>query len=216
MITTSSSHLRNHEGLEASSYIPLHDEVLMQLIQHKDSQALDLLFQRYRILLKSVVLRVVHDHASADDVVQECMMEIWQHADHYSPDKGKALGWIVTLSKRRAIDHLRRRQAYSHARERMQDETLTQHYGSQEDAAAECERSDLGHVLVQHLSRLPVHQQQVIRLGFLKGMSQREIALSTQTPLGTVKTRMELGLKKLRTAFRSPRTSDALRLQNSF
>ena len=189
------------------------DDFLMQRIQQKDAHALDLLFQRYRALLKSVILRVVHDHATADDVAQECMLEIWQNAAHYCPEKGKALGWLVTLGKRRAIDHVRRRQAYNHARERMQCQAQITRWSAV--AATDCELADLGQVLGQHLNRLPAQQQQVIRLGYLKGMSQREIALNTQTPLGTVKTRMELGLKKLRHAFRAARNFHAVRPQHS-
>src|SRR6476660_2154095 len=84
------------------------DEALMARIQERDPVAVDALYRRYRLLLKRVILRVVRSHASADDVLQECMLEIWHHAPNYSSLKGTPLGWIVTLAKRRAIDHLRR------------------------------------------------------------------------------------------------------------
>lgn len=188
-----------------------HDEVLMSAIQERDPHALDLLFQRYRLLLKSVILRIVHDHASADDVMQESILEIWRHADHYSAAKGRPLGWIITVGKRRAIDHVRRHQAYSQARERMRDGSGADATADVQDASSHCEQAELGRVLREHLSLLPPPQQQVIRLAFLKGMSQREVAQATQTPLGTVKTRMDLGLKKLRAAFRSSENSHAHR-----
>src|SRR4051812_44077201 len=76
---------------------PASDIALMTAIQGKDPAALDTLYQRYRLLLKSVILRVVRSHASADDVMQECMLEIWHHATNYSSQKGTPLGWIVTL-----------------------------------------------------------------------------------------------------------------------
>jgi RNA polymerase sigma-70 factor (ECF subfamily) len=181
---------------------PANDELLMGAIKAKDPAALDALYQRYRVLLKSVILRVVRSHASADDVMQECMLEIWHHAPNYSSQKGTPLGWIVTLAKRRAIDHLRRQQTYVNARDRLQDDVWV-HAGDRiMDASADCERADLGRILQQQLTRLPPPQQQVLRLAFLSGMSQREVAQATHTPLGTVKTRMELGLKKLRSAFR--------------
>jgi RNA polymerase sigma-70 factor (ECF subfamily) len=175
--------------------------MLMEGIQNHDPFALDELYQRYRLLLKSVILRVVRSHASADDVMQECMLEIWHHAGNYSSQKGSPLGWIVTLAKRRAIDHLRRQQTYSHAKDRLLDNSQTSLPEAQ-DAAADCEQADLGRILQQHLTRLPTPQQQVLRLAFLDGMSQREVAQATRTPLGTVKTRMELGLKKLRNTLR--------------
>jgi RNA polymerase sigma-70 factor (ECF subfamily) len=181
------------------------DLTLMEAIQRQDPAGIDILFHRYRLLLKSVILRVVRSHASADDVLQESMLEIWHHAGNYSPEKGSALGWIVTLAKRRAIDHLRRQQTYANARERLQVEPQMNAKDAQNDVAAACERADVNRILSQQLTKLPTPQQQVIRLAFLNGMSQREVAMATHTPLGTVKTRMELGLKKLRSAFRVAR-----------
>ena len=178
------------------------DEELMASIQQRDAAALETLMQRYRRLLKSTIMRTVNDDAAAEDVLQECFLELWRQADHYSPAKGRPLAWIMTLGKRRAIDHLRRSMAYCRAKNRMEDavhqtETFTQ------DSAADCEQADLGRVLGQHLSFLPQAQKEVIELAFLQGMSQREVAQATHSPLGTVKTRMELGLKKLRQTFRT-------------
>ena len=178
------------------------DEDLMAAIQQRDARALETLMQRYRRLLKSAIMRTVNDDAGAEDVVQECFLELWKQADHYSPTKGRPLAWLMTLGKRRAIDHLRRSMAYCRAKDRMevsiqQSDTFTQ------DSSADCEQADIGRVLGEHLTLLPDAQKEVIELAFLKGMSQREVAQATHTPLGTVKTRMELGLKKLRQTFRT-------------
>jgi RNA polymerase sigma-70 factor (ECF subfamily) len=178
------------------------DEDLMAAIQQRDAVALETMMQRYRRLLKSAILRTVNDDAAAEDVLQECFLELWRQADHYSPAKGRPLAWLMTLGKRRAIDYLRRTMAYSRAKDRM--ETSIQHTTSfTQDSAAEFEQADMGRVIGEHLTLLPAAQQQVIVLAFLQGMSQREVAEATQTPLGTVKTRMELGLKKLRQTFRT-------------
>ena len=173
----------------------------MCAIQMHDPLAMDTLFQRYRTLLKSLILRIVPDSGAVDDVLQECILEIWNHADHFSAEKGRPLGWIVTLTKRRSIDYLRRSQAYNNAKDRLENETRLHSFT--QNAAADCEQADICRVLRQHLGRLPAHQQRVIHLAFLEGMSQREVAQATHTPLGTVKTRLELGLKKLRSSFRS-------------
>lgn len=178
------------------------DEALMSAIQDRDAAALKVLVQRYRKLLKSAIMRTVNDDAAAEDVLQECLLDLWRHTDHYSSAKGKPLAWLMTLCRRRAIDHLRRCMAYSRARDRMEDE-IKQTASFSQNVAADCEQADIGRVLGQHLSLLPAAQQEVIRLAFLKGMTQREVAHATQTPLGTVKTRMELGLKKLRQVFRT-------------
>jgi RNA polymerase sigma-70 factor (ECF subfamily) len=179
------------------------DEALMARIQERDPAAVEALYRRYRLLLKSVILRVVRSHASADDVLQECMLEIWHHASNYSAQKGSPIGWMVTLAKHRAIDHLRRQQTYASARDRLQEDVWATAPRHAHDASTDCEQAELGMILHQQLTRLPTPQQQVIRLAFLNGMSQREVAQATHTPLGTVKTRMELGLKKLRSAFRT-------------
>ncbi len=178
------------------------DEVLMAAIQQRDAAALETLMLRYRRLLKSAIMRTVNDDAAAEDVLQECFCELWRQADHYSPAKGRPLAWLMTLGKRRAIDHLRRSMAYCRAKDRMGN--AIQHTESfTHDSAADCEQADIGRVLGEHLSLLPEAQQQVIVLAFLQGMSQREVAEATHSPLGTVKTRMELGLKKLRQTFRT-------------
>ncbi|MHB1083161.1 MAG: RNA polymerase sigma factor [Prosthecobacter sp.] len=178
------------------------DEELMAAIQRYDASALETLIQRHRRMLKSAIQRTVSDDAGADDVLQECFLSLWRHAHHYSPAKGRPLAWLMTLCKRRAIDHVRRSMAYCRAVGRMEVEI--QHAESCSlDRADECVQADLGRVLGEHLTLLPVAQKKVIELAFLQGMSQREVAHTMQTPLGTVKTRMELGLKRLRQAFRT-------------
>ncbi|WP_395744799.1 sigma-70 family RNA polymerase sigma factor [Prosthecobacter sp.] len=194
----SPSHPHHHE---TDTQLPA-DEDLMAAIQQRDAAALETLMQRYRRLLKSAIMRTVNDDAAAEDVLQECFFELWRQADHYSPSKGRPLAWLMTLGKRRAIDHLRRSMAYCRAKDRMED-ALHQTQTMTQDSAADCEQADIGRVLGEHLTLLPEAQKQVIELAFLQGMSQREVAEATHTPLGTVKTRMELGLKKLRQTFRT-------------
>jgi len=174
------------------------DADLMTAIQAGDNTALETLFHRYQSLLKSAVRRIINDDVSAQDVVQECLLEMWQHAANYSPTKGAPLSWLVTLARRRAIDHIRRSQAYGRACTRYEDEAKALPVSKD---AADGEQKDLGNVLSAHLKLLPEPQQRVISLAFLQGMSQREVAQATQLPLGTVKTRLDLGLKKLRRSF---------------
>jgi RNA polymerase sigma-70 factor (ECF subfamily) len=205
--TTSSSALSStalsseSANFEHDTQLPA-DEDLMASIQQGDAAALEKLMLRYRRLLKSAIMRTVNDDAGAEDVLQECFLELWKQASHYSPTKGRPMAWLITLAKRRAIDYLRRSMAYSRAKDRMEgaiqmSETFT------EGSASECEQADMGRVLNQHLTLLPQAQKEVIELAFLQGMSQREVAEATHTPLGTVKTRMELGLRKLRQSFRT-------------
>ncbi len=174
------------------------DFELMAGIQQEDPEALSKLYDRYNGIIKALILRVVHNEAEADDLLQEIFMELWNQAKNFSASKGKPLGWMVTLARRRAIDGLRKKQAYLRAGERLQHETEQQpdawvHNATEE----EINSSDTRALIRKVISSLPVAQQQAIELAFFRGMSQREIAAHTNTPLGTVKTRLELGLKKI-------------------
>jgi RNA polymerase sigma-70 factor (ECF subfamily) len=171
---------------------------LMQAIQAEDPDALAQLYDRYNGILKALILRVVHNEAEADDLLQEIFMEIWNQAKNFSAQKGKPLGWMVTLARRRAIDGLRKKQAYVRAEERLQNETEQQPDAWVHNATEEAiVLSDTRVLIRKVISGLPPAQQQAIDLAFFRGMSQREIAAKTNTPLGTVKTRLELGLKKI-------------------
>jgi RNA polymerase sigma-70 factor (ECF subfamily) len=179
------------------------DERLMVRIQERDPEALAELYDRYSGILKSLIMGVIHNDAEADDLLQEIFMEIWNQAAHYSAQKGKPLGWIVTLTRRRSIDRLRKKQAYARAEERLQNETEQQpdawvHNSTENDI----EMSDTRRLILGVLRNLPVAQREAIDLAFYHGMSQREIAAKTGIPLGTIKTRLELGLKKVSEALR--------------
>jgi RNA polymerase sigma-70 factor (ECF subfamily) len=174
------------------------DLELMQAIQASDADALSQLYDRYNGILKALILRVVHNEAEADDLLQEIFMEIWNQAKNFSAQKGKPLGWMVTLARRRAIDGLRKKQAYARAEERLQNEVEQQPDAWVHNATEEAiVLSDTRVLIRKVISGLPPAQQQAIDLAFFRGMSQREIAAKTNTPLGTVKTRLELGLKKI-------------------
>ena len=174
------------------------DTDLMRGIQRGEAEALSQLYDRYNGIIKALVLRVVHNDAEADDLLQEIFMEIWNQAKNFSSERGKPLGWMVTLARRRAIDGLRKKQAYARAEERLQAETEQQPDAwVQNTTEDEINLGDTRAHLRRVLDALPPPQQQAIELAFFRGMSQREIAADTNTPLGTVKTRLELGLKKI-------------------
>ena len=173
------------------------DEALMKDISHQRHAALTELYGRHGRRLKAMIDSVVHEEAEADDVLQEILLQIWKEADHYSPKAGKPLGWIVTIARRRAIDRLRRRQAYSRARERYGKQLERQPRNSRREAYDPFVHKDLRHFLEKCMRALPQFQREAVELAFFKGMSHSEIAAATHAPLGTVKTRLELGLQKL-------------------
>ena len=169
----------------------------MRDISRQRHAALTELYGRHGRRLKAMIDSVVHEEAEADDVLQEILLQIWKEADHYSPKAGRPLGWIVTIARRRAIDRLRRRQAYSRARERYGKQLEQQPKNSRHEAYDPFVRKDLRDFLEKCMRVLPRFQREAVELAFFKGMSHSEIAAATHAPLGTVKTRLELGLQKL-------------------
>ncbi|MGV3533404.1 MAG: RNA polymerase sigma factor [Chthoniobacteraceae bacterium] len=198
MLYTFEAHARLADDLT-----PLTDEQLMLAVQQESSPALEELHRRHSPTLKAVIVRVLHNEHSAEDLLQEVFLEIWRLANRYSQEKGKALGWMITLARRRAIDRLRREQAYFRVEERFQKETEQQpeawtHNRVEEDIEA----SDIRQILSKILDTLPPAQKDAVELAFYKGMSQREIASHTNIPLGTIKTRLELGVRKIASRLR--------------
>ena len=190
----------------AEPEVAAEDAAILRRIARHQPEALAELYDRYGGIMKALVVRVVHDEAEAEDLLQEIFMQIWRQAKNYSPKKGQALGWIVTLTRRRAIDRLRKRQAYHRATERLENHTDQQpeawlHNRIDDDIF----NDDLREFLRARIEALPPFQKQAIELAFFKGMSQREIAVATGTPLGTIKTRLELGLRKLSDSVRGLR-----------
>ena len=178
------------------------DEALMKAVSRRRHDALAELYDRHGKRLRATIDGVVHEEAEADDVLQEIFIQIWEEAARYSPRAGKPLGWMVTIARRRAIDRLRRRQAYSRVRERYQKRVTHEVSNSVRQADEVFMLNDLRHFLKECMRVLPRFQREALELAFFKGLSHREIAAATHSPLGTVKTRLELGLQKLTYALR--------------
>lgn len=181
----------------------LEDQQLMDGLVRKLPEALERLYRRYRAVLRSIIMQVLHDEAETDDVLQEVLLQVWERAQSYSSRKGRLVSWLCTLARRRAIDRLRQHSAYRRATDRY--EISCNHHDKAIDETHTVERDafhgDLRNLLREHLKTLPPQQKEVIELAFFQNRSQREISSMTHTPLGTVKTRIELGIKKLSHAF---------------
>ena len=188
--------------LDPNTLSTIPDEALLKKISRRNQVALNELYGRHGQMLRAVIDSLVHEGAEADDVLQEIFLQIWKEADHYSPKAGKPIGWMVTIARRRAIDRLRRRQAYFRAQERYRDMLDRQPTRPRRDAEKTFVLSDLRQFLKKRIRNLPRFQREAIELAFFNGLSHREIAAATRAPLGTVKTRLELGLQKLTQAIR--------------
>ncbi|PYI85743.1 MAG: RNA polymerase subunit sigma-24 [Verrucomicrobia bacterium] len=190
------------DTLERAGVLATTDEALMKDISHRRHDALAELYGRHGKRLRATIDGVVHEEAEGDDVLQEILLQIWKEADHYSPKAGRPLGWMVTIARRRAIDRLRRRQAYSRARERYGQALRQRPRNPRREAYAPFILNDLRGFLKKSMRTLPPLQREALELAFFKGLSHSEIAAATNAPLGTVKTRLELGLRKLTHALR--------------
>ncbi len=176
------------------------DEILMKAVTDERSEtALEQLYQRYSHVLRSVISRVIRDDSEVDDVIQDVFVQVWNRSDTYSAEKGKFLGWLIILARRRALDRLRQHYAYNRARDRYEVEhKLPIMEGTmQRPVDRQVCDEDLRKYFTGLLHRLPPNQEQVVQMTYFEGMSQREIAATLALPLGTVKTRIELGMRKL-------------------
>lgn len=191
------------DQVDASADVTVSDEQILEGVQRREGQALETLYRRHATALRGVIRRVLPGFADADDILQEVFVEIWARADTYSPSKGRPLGWMNTIARRRAIDRVRQMQTYRRITEEAGSEInhvrLSSGGMNLEKAV---DSKDFCAVLGTILNRLPAAQRQALELAFFKDMSQREIAAKIGVPVGTVKTRLQLALAKLERALK--------------
>ena len=175
---------------------PVSDPELLRQVARRDESALAELYDRYSGLLLALSRRVLTDSSDAEEILQEVFLQVWNQAERYDRARSSVSTWLVLITRSRSIDRLRSRQ--------VKDRTLTAL--KQEKRQYHTSPQGMGVVLLdqrrQRLRRvmreLPSEQRQVLELAFFRGMTQSEIAGSTGIPLGTVKTRTLLAMKKLR------------------
>lgn len=170
------------------------DVGLLQAIAGQDESALAQLYDRYRVILFGLLLRILNNREEAEDVLQEVFLQVWRRAADFDENRGRPFTWLVTLARSRAIDRLRNlaarnRVAIAGAREPTEEVS---------DAVADAVSSEQRSLVTKALAQLSEEQQQPLLLAYYDGLTQSEIAKRLNTPLGTVKTRMRSGLKKLR------------------
>ena len=171
------------------------DVELLHAIARGDEQALASLYDRYRVILFSLVLRILHSRDDAEDVLQELFLQVWKRASDFDEARGRPFTWLVTLARSRAIDRLRSLAS----RERAVTESA-RIIGPDEwvDAVDDAIRSEESAVVRRALAELPEEQRRALLLAYFEGLTQTEIAARLGAPLGTIKTRMRSGMIKLR------------------
>ncbi|MBI4606565.1 MAG: sigma-70 family RNA polymerase sigma factor [Planctomycetes bacterium] len=169
---------------------------LLQAVSRRDEGALALLYDATSRWVYGLALRILGDEHAAEEVTLDTYMQVWRTADTYEPSRGSPSGWLSTVARTRAIDLLRARAA-RHRRE----EALWDHF----DAPGREGPPDGTHLALERRERvleavaaLPAEQKQAIELAFFHGLTHSEVAERLAEPLGTVKTRIRLGMLKLR------------------
>ncbi len=181
-------------------YDELPDEQLVTLITQGDKDALGALYDRHGKAVFGFVYYLLQDSGRAQDVVQEVFLRVWLKASSYHADRGKFQTWLMSMAHHRAVDEMRRNRRQQNTLESAGRLTLPTSSGTEDIPLKEALQSEAGEVVRAALATIPAEQHKVIELAYYHGYSQSEIAERLQEPLGTVKTRMRLGMQKLRAA----------------
>lgn len=171
------------------------DPELVQRLQRRDPQALAELYDRYGRLVFSLILRVVRDTGTAEDLVQETFLRVWNRVQGFDAEKGSIAPWLLAVARNRAIDYLR--SVAGRERNAVEYEE-TDHPALYVDMERDILSHDNARVIQGALGKLSAHQRQVIELAYFEGLSQTEMAERMGQPLGTVKTWVRSALKNLR------------------
>lgn len=179
-------------------YSTLDDETLVRLIVQARAEALSALYDRYGRLVFSLALNSVGDPAAAEEITQDVFLRVWQRAHQYHADRAKVSTWLTSIARHRAIDQLRRRgsrsEQHSVAWSELPPDAEPSVNGPEHVAFLTLERERVRTAIAQ----LSAEQKQVLALAYFQGLTHSQIAEALALPLGTVKTRVRLGMQKLR------------------
>src|SRR4051794_24140099 len=170
------------------------DEELIARVRWHEEPALATIYDRYSRLIYTIALRIVGDRESAEEVMQDVFQAVWQSAGSFQPS-GNFSAWLIGIARHRAIDATRSRRHRARAREELLDD---ERVSGQDTGAGEADMLMLRAVVRAALAELPASQRQAIELGYYDGLTHSEIAAQLGEPVGTVKSRVRLGLIKLR------------------
>jgi RNA polymerase sigma-70 factor (ECF subfamily) len=180
----------------ASDLRALADEDVMQLVRRGDARAFEIVYERHSSAAFSLAYRMMGNRNAAEDVTQEAFLSLWRSGARYDRARGSVRTWVLGIVHHRAIDGLRR--SAVHDRRRASDEGIEERFEAPDRTDAEAARHEEAATVREAIGGLPAEQVQVIELAYFGGFTHTEIADMLDTPVGTVKGRMRLGLKKMR------------------
>ncbi|AIF66027.1 RNA polymerase sigma-70 factor, ECF subfamily [Terribacillus saccharophilus] len=169
------------------------DVELYTMTQQGDKQALETLYDKYEKLIYSFSFRMTQQQEIAEEAVQEVFLKLWTKRDIYSEQKGKFSSWLLTVTRHTCIDLIRKKQRAPAPVEEKNDDKADQ------DAVEDIvEWKEKGEILRKAMGDLSKEQQQIIEMLYYKGYSQAELSRQLDIPLGTVKGRVRLALKHMK------------------
>ena len=184
--------------------MPRIENEIWSRIREGDSVAFAELYDGFASAMFSLSLQILNDRWEAEEVIQDVFSYLWRKPDAFSPEKGKFSSWLLVLTRNRSIDRYRSRKRRTDKAEN--DDILgSRSDPSQKDASDEATASDERSHLREAFSELPDEQRRVLELSYFKGMNHMEISELLGLSLGTVKSRIRLGVEKLRYALSSLR-----------
>jgi RNA polymerase sigma-70 factor (ECF subfamily) len=180
---------------DAAPDMALSDDALAALLREQPAAGVAALYDRYGRLVFSLALRIVQDHGAAEEITQDVFVRCWRNIGRYQTQQGSLATWLLAIAHHRSIDELRSRRG-KHLRREISDEAI--HPLAMLDTGYDA--ALLRGEVQEALHVLPTTQRDVIELIFWGGLTRREVAERLQLPLGTVHTRLRLGMEKLRAA----------------
>ncbi len=185
-------------SLEAQKNKNIHNRevLLFERIANQEVAAFSELYELHSPKLFGLAIKILKDQTLAKDVLQEVFLTIWKKANQFDRQRGNPLGWMMILCRNRCIDALRRTE-----KNKQRSAVLDENYFLTTDKDSPLEIADhneMRALLQKSLSDLPSEQRTLIELSYFEGFSQSEISKQLNLPLGTVKTRIRLGMLKLR------------------
>jgi RNA polymerase sigma-70 factor (ECF subfamily) len=178
------------------------DRELVQRIRRRDGDAFRGLFGRYAPSAMAVARRIVRQPFLAEEIVQEAFLAVWRTPDGYDPQRGSVRAWLMGMVHHRAVDAVRREESQRRRAEESQLSDPMVQPDPAQDVVDELGLPEERKAVRGALDELPAEQRQVIELMYFEGLSQSKIAETLGLPLGTVKSRALLGMRRLRTSMR--------------
>lgn len=193
-------------GIERNGLMPAvdlseaRDRDLVRRVRERDEEAFRGLFRRYSPVALALARRVVRQPFLAEEIVQEAFLAVWRKPEGYDQQRGSVKAWLMGMVHHRAVDTVRREEAHRRRAEGAIPEALDREEDPAEQVLEEIGLPEERKVVRSALEQLPPEQRQVIELMYFGGLSQSRIAERLSLPLGTVKSRTLLGMRRLRAA----------------